>query len=495
MDWTGRSNTTEPVTIALIASPADVPVNDPAFKGFLLFNPGGPSTSGVDYIVNSLNPVNDTFRKFLPSLVNYTIIGFDPRGVGKTSPSLDCFQTMAQVSAFQQLSPEPLIRHHSASKVHAKWRSLWATCQLEIQSYAGTQDVARDMLEIHNKLWAAQGSTGIEHDVNYFGVSYGTALGQTFAQMYPDRVGRFLLDSVIDIHDMTSGKFEHYMDDVDKTFNRYLELCLEAGVEKCPFAANTTTPAEIEQKLVRLLERLEDSPMPLLKGATQAGYIGSDSILTRFRNLMYLPMVKGYESWGQILELVNNEVQSEELSAFFAGPVEDPVAPLVTQPYLAAEKEEVLNSIYCASGAGSVTLPQLRKKLVKLEKQTRYGWGVWGNVVAGCSGWKAPSLGIPKIENYGTATKNPILFAGSGFDVVTPLNNARVASKLWKDSGVLSVPEAIGHSVFSARSKCAERAMSEFFQDGVVSKEEIRCKLDEQLFEKDPTEEEQQQAQ
>src|SRR5690554_6401667 len=110
MDWTGRTNTTEPVTLAIIASPASVPVNDPAFKGYLLFNPGGPSVSGVNHIANSGDPENDTFRKFLPSLANYTIIGFDPRGVGHTSPSLDCFQTMAQYNAFRQLSVEPLIK-------------------------------------------------------------------------------------------------------------------------------------------------------------------------------------------------------------------------------------------------------------------------------------------------------------------------------------------------------------------------------------------------
>ena len=155
---------------------------------------GGPGGSGVDLVQSEGSALQEITGR------NYSIIGFDPRGVGKTTPSADCFQTGLDRALWQQQTsrlassggPEML------GEVYARDRAYTRFCSTNIASvngsatYMGTPFVARDMLRITELSWRAVGRE--PKGLQYWGFSYGSLLGQTFAHMFPDKVYRLILD-------------------------------------------------------------------------------------------------------------------------------------------------------------------------------------------------------------------------------------------------------------------------------------------------------------
>ncbi|CAM5734702.1 hypothetical protein SMICM304S_01294 [Streptomyces microflavus] len=150
-------------------------------RGALLFNPGGPSGSGLFYPL--------ALSGLLPQSVKdrYDLIGFDPRGVGASSP-LACGTTTAD----ERLTYRPYKRATFAKDV-AWARDIADRCRnhnRETLRHVTTRNTARDM----DIMRAALG----EQRISYFGLSYGTYLGSVYTQLFPQRVDRFVLDSAVD---------------------------------------------------------------------------------------------------------------------------------------------------------------------------------------------------------------------------------------------------------------------------------------------------------
>lgn len=203
-----RSKITNWAAIAILKIPAVVNETDPSFGGPILINPGGPSGSGTDYALST--------GEYLQSLADgekhYEILGFDPRGVGFSTPSADCYHSTLNrdLDYIQQAPLSPLRPGNDAFKAFfhiTKGRSnLCAEAGPgSIFEHMTTAAVARDMLEIAERSAEVvatkkgkRSSKCSKAKVQYIGLSYGTFLGNTFASMFPDRVGRIVLDGVVD---------------------------------------------------------------------------------------------------------------------------------------------------------------------------------------------------------------------------------------------------------------------------------------------------------
>lgn len=223
MDWLDKKNQ-DNVTIAIIKRPAVVHDDDPSFGGTIFAQPGGPGVSGTMYGRNKGKRIQDMLDK--PGKKHYEILSFDPRGMGHSTPKINCFHgLLGYVRDLERitignldLNPETLAMAVAAAKadgvqcdkVHGKYLS-----------FVGTSDVARDIIAILDKIEELR-----QHEANqleqsrlelrserkenlprlqYIGISYGTQIGQFFASMFPGRVGRMVLDGVIDVVDATSG--------------------------------------------------------------------------------------------------------------------------------------------------------------------------------------------------------------------------------------------------------------------------------------------------
>jgi pimeloyl-ACP methyl ester carboxylesterase len=158
------------------------PAADPARRiGVLVVNPGGPGESGVDFALGAPAWLGgDVLRRF-------DVVGFDPRGVGRSHP----VRCSADVTA---AAPSPLVTGPAAYAATLTYnRRLAADCRRHtgpLADHIGTAGVARDM----EALRAALG----EPTLSFYGASYGTLLGQQYLARYPKRVRAVVLDSVMD---------------------------------------------------------------------------------------------------------------------------------------------------------------------------------------------------------------------------------------------------------------------------------------------------------
>lgn len=223
----------------------------------ILYNPGGPGGSGIDYI---LAGAGDSMMELFGG--QYNIVSFDPRGVNNSGINLTCFpdDPKTRDSAWADVSSFTRIEESYAQAVAmGKWCTAVSN-ETEIR-YAGTSAVVQDMMYFTDLQAAKWGKKAGDALIWYYGVSYGTAIGQTLAQMYPDRIGRVILDANVDGEAQYKGLDTASIEDIDKGMRFFFDLCAEAGPKKCQFAGGSQNAADIERRFTTLLETLDRSPL------------------------------------------------------------------------------------------------------------------------------------------------------------------------------------------------------------------------------------------
>ncbi|GJE95973.1 alpha/beta hydrolase [Phanerochaete sordida] len=263
--------------IALIKSPSSFARTDSRFAGSLLVNPGGPGTSAVDFVRANVAEV----RPFLGP--QYDIIGFDPRVVGHTTPPLSLFASAPEALVFyapypQNVGPDGarLGRMHAQAQILGE---LAAARAARVAASVSTPAGARDMFAIMTALG--------ERTLNYYGISYGTVLGATFAAMYPDYVGRFVLDGVVDAPGWYSGDLSPSLSDTATALSAVLAACTAAG-PACALGA--PTPAGVRARLDAALDRLSAAPLPVFDASTgMFAVVGYETLYARLLGALQSP--------------------------------------------------------------------------------------------------------------------------------------------------------------------------------------------------------------
>ena len=169
------------ITLALSRVPATAPPSQR--QGDLLVNPGGPGVSGLSWaavVADGLDP---------KVAADYNIIGFDPRGVGSSSPALTC-----DPSFYSGVRPDYIPSSAAAERTLInRAKSYAADCAKRygwLLPYMTSQDVARDMDSIRAALGVPK--------ISFLAYSYGTYLGQVYATLFPHHLRRMVLDSTVD---------------------------------------------------------------------------------------------------------------------------------------------------------------------------------------------------------------------------------------------------------------------------------------------------------
>jgi pimeloyl-ACP methyl ester carboxylesterase len=238
----------------------------------------------IQIIVDSaedINSLEDASAKY------YDIISFDPRGIGLTEPSARCMPDGASWWSWQlRMSTEGVLDSSDAalgrlwSMSHA-WGSSCKTFSEgmdgpDIKQYMTTAFVARDMLEIverHAAYVATRTNPKIkqtelashraEAKLQYWGFSYGTYLGYTFAAMFPDRVGRFILDGVVNSDDYNKNLGNGSIHDAEKGMASFYTYCLLSGPEGCPLASSTASVEDLHTRVQNITQSLYHNPLPV----------------------------------------------------------------------------------------------------------------------------------------------------------------------------------------------------------------------------------------
>jgi pimeloyl-ACP methyl ester carboxylesterase len=261
-------------------------------QGSLLTNPGGPGASGVELIRDSLD-----FAVGADLIENYDVIGFDPRGVGE-STAVTCFDA-AGMDDYLYTIP-------SGKRGSAEWEAELLEAHKEfadaceansggILPYVTTINAARDMDLIRAVLGDKQ--------LNYLGYSYGTFLGATYADLYPEKAGRLVLDGAIDpaVSGLDVGATQAL--GFESALRAYMQNCLDSG--ECPFNG---TVDEAMADLGALLASVDASPLENGDGRM----LGADSLMTAIIAALY-----SADSWQYLTQALDEALQGDPTTAFF----------------------------------------------------------------------------------------------------------------------------------------------------------------------------------
>jgi pimeloyl-ACP methyl ester carboxylesterase len=410
--------------------------------GSLLVNPGGPGGSGVEYAASTV--VNDAVRE------RYDIVGFDPRGVGESTP-IDCLSD-ADLDEFVAAdgSPDDAAEVMLLQAQAAGLAGGCATRAAAMLPHLGTSDVARDL----DVLRAALG----DDQLNYLGKSYGTYIGALYAEQFPERVGRVVLDGAIDpaltgteLALGQAGGFEAALDS-------YLDFCLDG--EECPLGRIGT---EARSTLANLLDVIDATPLPT----------GDES----------RPLTQGLAVRGIALPLYLNPdegypVLSLALDDALAG---DGAALLtLADLYLFRNPDgsydgnmnEAIYAINCLDRPHQASIAEIEATVAEFEAASPiFGpFLAWDELT--CVEWPVPTA--PESARVSASGAAPIIVVGTTGDPATPYEWAEsLASQL--ESGVLVTYEGSVHTAYREGSACVDEAVDTFLLDGTAPDDDLRC--------------------
>ncbi|RAR00199.1 tap domain-containing protein [Stemphylium lycopersici] len=232
----------------------------------VLVNPGGPGGSSVVMVLQSSASIEAKIG------TDYSLVGIDPRGVNNSEPSSDCFRgyPFQTRNAFitdalgpADISSDAILKEqHQSLLAYGKWCSEMYSVN-GTAKYASTVATAQDMLHYISLRAQDAGQTAEEAKLWFYGISYGSILGPTFASLYPTRVGRMIIDGVLGLADHYNGGWETAIEDTDKAAKSFFKECFEAGPALCSFHQNATSWQDIENRYLGLLAELKAKPIGL----------------------------------------------------------------------------------------------------------------------------------------------------------------------------------------------------------------------------------------
>ncbi|GGZ67051.1 peptidase [Streptomyces echinoruber] len=412
------------ITLAL----SRVPHTARTSQGPLLVNPGGPGGSGLTlagFVASSL-----------PKSVaaQYDVIGFDPRGVGDSKPALDC-----KPGHFNPVRPDSVPATPAVEKANLeRVRSFARACGTKYASllpHINTLNAVRDMDSIRRALGAGK--------INYFGYSYGTYLGAVYAKLYPERVRRLVLDSVVD----PTGVW--YGDNLrqDYAFNDR-HRALMAWIAKYDSTYHLgTDPARVEAKWYAMRAALARKPA--------GGKVGAAELEDTFIPGGYY---NGY--WPYLAEA-------------FAAYVNDKKADPLVEAYenFAAVDASGDNgySVYTAVQCRDAAWPRdwdrwRRDNWAVYSKAPFMAWNnAWYN--APCAFWPTGSL---RPVNVANAKLPPVLLFQATDDAATPYEGGVTVHRLLARSSLVVEQGGGNHGITLSGNTCLDTHLAKYLADGTV---------------------------
>lgn len=421
-------------------------------KGAIVVNPGGPGASGKEYAAAASFVVTDGLRE------SYDIVGFDPRGVGGSAP-VECLDD-ADIDALVDAdgTPDDDAEVATLTRLAEDFARSCDQAEGALLGHLSTAEAARDLDIVRSALG--------EDTLDYLGVSYGTHLGSTYAAVFPERVGRFVLDGPLpaglDAEGVTLGQARGFED----ALRRFAAHCLREG--DCPLGEQADDPdaAAVDAALARLrgwLQSLDASPLP---GKSAERPVTEGAATYAVLMAMYNPsydwpalqsaLTDGFGGDGAPLQSLlderlrrddSGEYQGNDVEAFFAISCTDRAVSG------GAESAERLADEWAAEA------PTVGRYLA------------WGNLP--CATWPA-QVRPPPAAAPGAPT---ILVVATTHDPATPLPWGQALVDQLGDA-VLLVRDGDGHTAYREGSRCIDDAIDAFFLDGSLPEPGRTCQTE-----------------
>jgi len=409
--------------------------------GSLLLNPGGPGGSGVETAVYL--SFGQAFSGLPTEVTNrFDIVGFDPRGVGRSSP-VKCISDADQDATFAA-PPDPESDAEFQEVVELNKRVAAACGQKygdQLVNFS-TEQAAKDMDAVR----AAVG----DKKTTYLGYSYGTLLGATYAQLFPDKVRALVLDGAVNPEqDFVAGS-ESQAKGFERAFSNFSSWC-RATPDKCPIAPDA------RKAVTDALAKAEVSPVPGDDGREATpGWIFVAVISSLYTE----------SGWRELAKAVDG-LQAGDAGGIFT----------LADRYADRESDGSYSNLFdanlavnCADTEDAPSVERIRQ----LQGEWRAKYPLFGPALAmgmlPCSFWPGKRDPYPA----GAATgAPPIVVVGTTGDPATPYENtAELASML--GTGKVLTWEGEGHTAYP-NTPCITTAVDRYLIDLTVPREGQRC--------------------
>lgn len=433
-------STSAPIELALVRHKA---TSQPA-QGDILVNPGGPGESAVNLVRDSVDYAVD------PTLVeSFNIVGLDPRGVGGSTP-VTCYKDAADMDKALYSIP-------SGVRGSAEWNADVATqskafadaCLTNtgpLLEFVDTQSAARDM----DMVRAAMGNLKLD----YLGYSYGTFLGSTYANLFPQNVGRMVLDGAVD--STASPLWSIYGQTVgfEGALNAYLAWCVDGG--DCPLGASVP---EATVALQQLLADVDTHPLENSDGRL----LGGDTLVTAILWPLY-----DNNAWSRLSEIVSAVYAGDASVAFEAA---DGYNGRNADGTYANNSTDAFIAINCADAPRADDELAATVQSMILTDAPILG-PYFSSQVDGCADWPVPSKG--SLDPIHASGAPDLLVIGTTNDPATPYDSAVSLSKQLESAHLVTF-EGEGHTAYNRGNACINDIVDTFFLEGAIPGEGITC--------------------
>jgi pimeloyl-ACP methyl ester carboxylesterase len=347
-------------------------------KGDIIYNPGGPGGSAAGFFVGAGFP---TLTNLLGD--EWNLVGMDPRGVNNSGPNLDCFKGMPELRNFYDNKYAQAVDPRSEASLRSYFADAgafgdWCSSSLlDDARYANTPATARDMLQYAELLAESEGKPKEAAKVNYFGVSYGSALGNTFAQLFPDRVGRFVIDGNLDGDDYCKGSWGKSLKQSDEAVHNFVDKCFEAG-PSCPFFRNDSSSTAIGDRLDAILADIEKAPIAV----TNTFFVQFPTVVNHMdlRGAMLITMYDSIGLW-RILATILSDLEHRDGSILASASGKGVFNPPVVEEYSTVQPKLI---IACNDNMGRYnvsTLGNLQELYADNLGRSKYLGEIWTQVI------------------------------------------------------------------------------------------------------------------
>lgn len=343
-----------------------------------------------------------------------------------------------------------------------------------IGSFLSTVFVARDMLSIVNAL----GEDGM---LRFWGTSYGTLLGQTFAAMFPSRIDRMFLDSVVNPYDYMTGIWATYFLDAEKSLDNFFRECL-AAPELCELAGvpDLNTTEDMHAALAATLDDLLQSQINVDFGQTVYSWetgAGPRSLYEHIKRSTLLALYNPSHFINLDIDLAmaltgNYSYFTESLS----------VPPDPSDIATVHQSAASLLGVACLDGRVRAQQPEDIVSYVEAQQDASVFADGYGPQYWPCASWRFEPAERYEGDFTAENTGAPILFSNSVYDPATPMASAKNASASFAGSSLI-VHKGLGHSIFVHPSRCTEGHVRAYFLDGVLPESGTECEPDTPAFE------------
>ncbi|KAI0820123.1 TAP-like protein-domain-containing protein [Trametes gibbosa] len=452
-------------------------------RGTVFLLPGGPGGSGID----QLNESGD----LLVSLTGgyYDIVGWDPRGVGAlTVPGeIYCFDSPTEYNTFWNgtielngieqtgnfTDPEEIkTLLMQAPVMQRKYAELARRCLRhpsgKYLKYVGTAATARDIVAMADAL------DGVGSPVNFVGFSYSSLLGSWLANMFPERVGKIIIDGVLNPTLMATEETstmwtQHHLVDTDKVYEGFLTGCALAGPEGCPIATSKNqTAADLDAVVQALIVQAhaaarKNASAPVTSATIRRQCLALLSLMyepggdASFANTTWPQLVAGVQGESSALSRrvstsEQNQTRSYTSVAILCGDSVDPRGTHMSEVF-----EEIVAASHNVSKMFS---------------------SAWPASFYSCPFW--PVRAVERYQGpFNKTLANKIMVVSNTLDPVTPLAGAKAVVALLGDSARLVQQHGFGHTSNAEPSQCLNEVMFAYMTNNTLPEDnDTVCEVD-----------------